>query len=110
LSATARDTAAHIGQAAAGKVDEKRASTADALESTASALHAQADDLPGGEFVRKAAHTAAGSMQSAANRLRRNDVTSMFGGVQRIVRNHPGASLLTAAVLGFLLTRTLSRD
>jgi hydroxypyruvate isomerase len=110
FATTARDTAAHIGRAAAGKLDEKRAATAEALESTAAALQGQANALPGGESVQKAAHAAAGSMRSAANRVRQNDVRSMLEGVQGIVRNYPGASLLTAAALGFVLTRMLSRD
>lgn len=110
FSSTVRNTATQAGQAAAGKLDESRAATADGLESTAAALDAQADDLPGGEFVRNAAHTAAGSMRAAAIRVRQNDVRSMLGNMQQIVKNHPGASLLTAAALGFLLARALSRD
>src|SRR4051812_1244412 len=91
-SGTVRNTAAHVGQAAAGKFDEKRAAAAEGLESTATALDVQADELPGGEFVRNAAHTAAGSMRAAAARVRQNDVRSMLGNVQQMVRNYPGTS------------------
>jgi ElaB/YqjD/DUF883 family membrane-anchored ribosome-binding protein len=109
-STGARNSAAGIGQRAAGKVDEKRATTAECLESTASALHAKADELPGGEFVRNAAHTAAEAMRSTASRIRETDVSGMIGGVQRLVRNNPGISLLIAASLGFVAGRALSRD
>lgn len=110
FSDTVRNTASHVGQAAAGRLDEKRAATADGLESTAAALDAQADELPGGEFVRNAAHKAAGSMRAAATRVRQNDIRSMLDNVQQMVRSYPGASLVAAAALGFLLVRALSRD
>jgi ElaB/YqjD/DUF883 family membrane-anchored ribosome-binding protein len=110
FSGTVRNTATQVGQAAAGKLDEGRAATADGLESTAAALESQADELPGGEFVHNAAHKAAQSMRAAATRVRQNDVRSMLGNMRQVVRNYPGASVLTAAALGFLLTRALSRD
>jgi hypothetical protein len=49
-------------------------------------------------------------MRGAATRIRQNDFRTMLGNMQQMVRNYPGASLLTAVALGFLLTRALSRD
>jgi len=102
--------AAGIGRAAADKIDANRSSAASGLDSAASAIHEKADSLPGGESIQGAAHTAADALSSTAEYVRENDVKSMLADVQRIVRNNPGPALLTAAVLGFLVARTLSRD
>ena len=82
-------------------------STADAA---ASALDDKVNNLPGGESVKGAAHTAADALSSTVDYVRENGVQSMLADVQKIVRNNPGPALLTAAVLGFLVARTLSRD
>jgi hypothetical protein len=83
---------------------------ASGLESAASALHERADSLPGGERVASAAHTAASALGSTADYVRENDLKSMMADMQRLVKNNPGPALLTAAALGFLIARTLSRD
>jgi len=102
--------AAGIGQAAAEKIDANRSSAASGLDSAASAIHEKADNLPGGETVRGAAHTAADALSSTADYVRENDVKSMLADAQKLVRNNPGPALLTAAVLGFLVARAVSRD
>jgi hypothetical protein len=102
--------AAGIGQAAAEKIDANRSSAASGLDSAASAIHGKADSLPGGESIKGAAHTVADVLSSTADYVRENDVKSMLADVQKIVKNNPGPALLTAAVLGFLVARTFSRD
>ena len=109
-AAATRSTATRMGQAAAGKIDETRPAAADGLESAASSLHQKADSLPGGDTVRSAAHKAADALSSTADYVREKDVRGMLNDVQQIVKNNPGASLLTAAVLGFLVARSLSRN
>jgi len=37
-------------------------------------------------------------------------VKAMMADVLKLVKNNPGAALLTAAAVGFLMGRTLSRD
>ncbi len=106
----AKTGAAGMGQAAAEKIDANRSTAAGGLDSAASALHQKADSLPGGESVRGAAHTAADALSSTADYVRENDVKSMLADVQKLVKNNPGPALLTAAVLGFLVARTFSRD
>jgi ElaB/YqjD/DUF883 family membrane-anchored ribosome-binding protein len=106
----AKAGAAGIGQAAAEKIDENRSAAAGGLDSAASTLYEKADSLPGGESVKGAAHTAADALSSTADYVRENDVKSMLADVQKIVKNNPGPALLTAAVLGFLVARTFSRD
>ena len=94
----------------ADKLDEKRGTAAGGLDSAASALHERTDRLPGGEKVTSAAHTAANALGSTADYLRENDVKTMMADMQTLVKNNPGPALLTAAVLGFLIARTFSRD
>lgn len=106
----AKAGAAGMGQAAAEKIDANRSTAAGGLDSAANALHQRADSLPGGESVRGAAHTAADALSSTADYVRENDVQSMLADVQKLVKNNPGPALLTAAVLGFLVARTFSRD
>jgi hypothetical protein len=99
-----------MAQAAVDMIDENRAGAAGGIESAASTLHQRADNLPGGESVKGAAHTAADALSSTADYVRENDVKSMLADVQKIVKNNPGPALLTAAVLGFLVARTFSRE
>jgi hypothetical protein len=106
----AKAKASGLGQAAADKINESRGAAAGGLDSAASALHEKADSLPGGEKVANAAHTAAEALGSTADYLRENDLKGMMQDVRKLVKNNPGPALLTAAVLGFLLARTFSRD
>lgn len=47
---------------------------------------------------------------ATADYVRKTDLKSMMAEAQRIVKNNPGPALLTAAVLGFLVARTFSRN
>ena len=99
-----------IGHAAAENIDETRSAAAGGLDSAASTLHQKAGSLPGGESVKGAARAAADALNTTPECIRENDVKSMFAGVQKFVKNNPGPALLTAAVLGFLVARTFSRE
>ena len=83
---------------------------ASAIDSAASSLRDRTGSMPGGEKVAGAANTAADAMESVADYVRDQDLRSMLSDAQQIVRQHPGATLLTAAAIGFLLARSLSRD
>jgi hypothetical protein len=80
------------------------------IDSAADSLHANADRLPGGERVADAAHSAADGMERAADYLRDQDLRGMLSDVRESVARHPGAALLAAAALGFVIARSLSRD
>lgn len=99
-----------MARAAVDQVDRNRGAAAEGIESAASALHQKADNMPGGESVKGAAHTAADALNSTADYVREHDVKSMLADVQKIVKNNPGPALLTAAVLGFLVARSFSRE
>jgi len=102
--------AAEVGQKAADMIDENRGAAAGGLESAADALREKADTLPGGEKVITAAHATADAVGVAADYVRDTDVKAMMADVLKLVKNNPGAALLTAAAVGFLMGRTLSRD
>lgn len=106
----AKGKVSEMGQKAADRIDEKRDAAAGGLDSAAAALHQKADSLPGGEKVASAAHRTAEAVGTAANYVRENDVASMLGDLQQLVKNNPGPALLGAAALGFLIARTFSRN
>lgn len=107
---TTKGKAAEVGQKVADTIDENRGAAASGLESAAGTLRDRADTLPGGERVANAAHATANAVGVAADYVRDNDFKAMVADVQTLVKNNPGASLLTAAALGFLIARTFSRD
>jgi hypothetical protein len=71
------------------------------IDAAAASLQARADRLPG-EKVASAARKTAQAMESAADYVREQDV-------RQATRRHPGAVLLAAAALGFMLARALRR-
>lgn len=89
--------------------DEKRDALVRGIESAASALHQKADSLPGGGRVASSAHATAGAMEAAADYLRDHDLQDVVTDVRRVVKKHPGATLLIATAVGFLLARAFSR-
>jgi len=101
---------AGLGAATADAMDEKRSAAASGLDSAASTLHEKAEMLPGGEKVSRAAHTAADALTKSADYVREHDIKDMVADVTALVKRNPGPALLTAAVLGFLVARTFSRD
>lgn len=97
-----------LGRSAAEKIDENKDSAAGGLDSAASTLHERAESLPGGEKVTHLAHATADKLSAGADYVRQHDVNSMMADVERLVKNNPGASLMAAAALGFLIGRTFS--
>jgi hypothetical protein len=104
--------AEHTGEAAgkaAAAVDGGRDMIARRIHSAASTLHSRANWLPRRYKVARAAHATANAMESAADYLRDQDVRAMVSDVRQVARRHPGAALLTAAAVGFLIARSLRR-
>jgi hypothetical protein len=102
-------TATELGQRAADAIDAKRDSVARGLDAAASSLQARADRLPGAERVGGAARSTADAMERAADYVREQDVRAMLSDLRKAANRHPGAVLLAAAVLGFMLARAVSR-
>ena len=109
-TAEAQARASELGRRASQKTEQVRNAAAGRLDSAASAMHERADNLPGGARVAGAAHGAADALHSGADYLREHDMRQMADDLREVVRNNPGAALLGAAALGFLVGRAVSRD
>ena len=100
-----------LGRSATNKIDENRDAAASGLKEAASILDEKAEGLPGGEKITGLAHATADKLSSTADYVREHNVNQMMTDVETLVKNNPGASLLTAAVIGFLVGRAFtSRD
>ncbi len=95
------------GRAAADAVGAQRDNAVSGLENAASTLRSTAERVP--EQVTNFAHAAADKLSSTADYVRNADMATMRTDVERVVRNNPGPSLLAAAVVGFMVARTMSR-
>ena len=110
VASQVKDKMSDLSQTAVDKIDENRETAASGMESAAHALHEKADSLPGGEKVTSLAHSTADKLTSTAEYVREHDVKSMMADVEQLVRNHPGPTLLAAAVIGFLVGRAFSNN
>lgn len=104
LGSEVKDKVTNLGHAAADKVDENRGAAASKLEGAAAALQS------GTEKVTGVANATADKLNSTADYVRRNDVSSMVGDLKQFFKNNPGASLLGAAAIGFLVGRAFGSD
>ena len=95
---------------AAAALAESRSTTADGLDTAASAIHERADNLPGGDTVRTFARATANRLSTSADYVRSHDAKRMMADVESFVKSNPGPALAIAAAFGFLLGRALSRD
>ena len=66
--------------------------------------------MPGGEKVSSGARRTAEALEDAADYVRDQDVRAMLSDVRQAITRHPGAALLTAVAVGFLIARGLSRE
>lgn len=83
---------------------------ADGLDSTASAIHNRAEDLPGGKSVQHFAHTTADRLEKGADYVRTRDARQMVADAESFIKNNPGPALMIAGALGFIVGRALLRD
>jgi ElaB/YqjD/DUF883 family membrane-anchored ribosome-binding protein len=105
------DTTAESGQrSVAAAFDQGRSAAADGLDTAASAIEDEADDLPGGTRVRNLARSTATRLNATADYVRSHDAKRMMADVDSFVRNNPGPALVASAVFGFLLSRAMSRE
>jgi hypothetical protein len=104
-----KEKASDLARSAADKIEERRSTVAAGLDTAASALHDNADRLPGGR-VSDVAHGAADRLSTTADYVRANDVNRMGKDVVARIKSHPGPALLVAGVFGFLVGRAISRD
>ena len=114
IAQRARNAAASMtdaaGNAAAAALAESRSTTADGLDTAASAIHERADNLPGGDTVRTFARATANRLSTSADYVRSHDAKRMMADVETFVKSNPGPALVAAVAFGVLLGRALSRD
>jgi hypothetical protein len=103
-----KDRAADLGQSAVDMLDDQRSSAASGLSGAAATIRERADQLPGGDTVTGLAHSAADTLTSTADYVRRNDLKDMLADVEQVVKKNPGPSLLAAAFVGFLVGRAFT--
>ena len=105
-----KERVSDMARTAAETIDDNRETTARGLQTAASALRDRADSLPGGERVTGVAHAAADKLSNTADYVRDHDLNRMKSDVFNLVKSNPGPSLMVAAVIGFLVGRSLSRN
>jgi hypothetical protein len=114
-AAEAKEKFADLGRKTVDNIDESRKSTASALEQTAAKLHSGAGQLSGAtrtaaDQLSGVAHGTADKLQAAADYIRATDLRAMGEDVKDLVKRYPGPALAAAAVLGFVVARSLRRD
>ena len=109
LSDTTSKMKEKVGQmadTASKTIDQQRQNAADTLGRAASAVHENADKLPGGPKVANLTHSVADGIESTASYLRRHDLSGMGKDVMDVCRRYPTQSLVAALAVGFLIGRS----
>lgn len=104
VAARVQSKAADLGHAAGEKLEAGRGMAADRLDGAAAGLHKGADRMS------EMGHQAADGIGATATYLRDHGTREMMGDVEKLVRTHPGKSLLAAVAVGFLTARALRHD
>ena len=101
-----KDKASQMAETVSQKLDHQRQSAADTLGRAASAVHENADRLPGGPKVANLTHSVADGIESTASYLRRHDLSGMGKDLMDVCRRYPKQSLVAALAVGFLIGRS----
>ena len=114
-AAEVKEKVADFGRKTADNIDESRKNTAGALDQTAAKLHSGGEQLSGvahtaADRISGAMHGTADKLQAAADYIRETELKDMGEDLKDIVKRYPGPALAAAAVLGFIVARSLRRD
>ena len=101
-----KEKVGRIAETASKTLDEQRQNAADTLGRAASAVHDNADRLPGGPKVANLTHSVADGMESTASYLRRHDLSGMGKDLMDVCRRYPTQSVIAALAVGFLIGRS----
>ncbi len=100
--------AARAGAAAAGQhADDAIHAAADMLENGKESLRDKARHA--GEAANRAGRGVAKVMNESVDYFRGSDASDMLEDVRSLTKKHPGAALVTFAVIGFFLGRSLKK-
>ena len=110
-----KEKVADLGRKTVDNLDESRKTTAGALDQTAAKLHSGAGQLSGvantaADHISDVAHGTADKLHAAADYIRATDLKAMGEDVKDVVKRYPGPALAAAAMLGFIVARSLRRD
>ena len=109
VTAKVKEKAGQMADKVSDTVDKTRDQAADGLDRAASALHDNAEDIPGGPKVVNVAHSIADEMESAAQYLREANFEEMKEGLLETCRKYPAQTLIGALAVGFLVGRVVRR-
>jgi ElaB/YqjD/DUF883 family membrane-anchored ribosome-binding protein len=114
-AADVKEQVADLGRKTVDALDDSRKSGAGALGQTAAKLHSGGDQLTGAahtvaDQLSGVAHSTADKLEAAADYIRATDLKAIGEDLKDIVKRHPGPALAVAAVLGFVVARSLRRD
>ena len=101
-----KEKVGHIADTASKTIDQQRQNAADTLGRAASAVHENADRLPGGPKVANLTHSMADGIESTASYLRRHDFSGMGKDLMDVCRRYPTQSVVAALAVGFLIGRS----
>lgn len=96
------DAASSAATSAAATLEGGRAAVTEAAKSAADYASRAVGDMPGADTVQRGVSAAADYFGDA-------DVSQMADDMKTLVKRNPGPALLGAAILGFLIGRSLSR-
>lgn len=103
-----------LGKIARDKLNDNRDVAANGVERVAGCLrnradHRSADRQSMDDKLFQVAYIAANKLNATAGYMRRNDVESMIHDVEGWLRKNPGALMLMALGLGFVVGRKVNR-
>jgi uncharacterized membrane protein YeaQ/YmgE (transglycosylase-associated protein family)/ElaB/YqjD/DUF883 family membrane-anchored ribosome-binding protein len=109
MATTATDAAHAVAQAAADTVDRHRGAAAEVLAKAATSVRDGAARLPGGERVTQLAEAAGEGIDASARYVREHTAQQMIADLRQFVRRHPGAAVVSAAIVGILVGRGIRK-
>src|SRR5262245_14332117 len=101
-----KDKVGQMADTASKTLDQQRQNAADTIGRAASAVHENADKMPGGHKVANLTHSVADGMESTASYLKRHDLAEMGKDLMDVCRRYPTQSLVAALAVGFLIGRS----
>lgn len=104
-----KDKANQMADAVSERLNQQRQNAAEGLGGIASAIHENADSVPGGTKVANFTHSIADGMESTATYLRDHEFSKMGEDLMNVCRKYPIQSVATALAVGFLLGRSARR-
>ena len=105
-AAEAKSRAAELGRKVTDTADQARSSAAAGISNAADAIDDGAGE--GATRARRAAHRTAKVLSSSADYIRDHSARDIVKDATDVLKNNPGAALLGAAAIGYLVGRAVT--